>query len=290
MSEDLSALLDILHVEQLDNLLFRGFTPPGRERRVYGGQVLAQAMNAATRTVDTERRIHSLHAYFLRPGDPNASIIYDVDPIRDGRSYSTRRVVARQAGRAIFSTSMSYQLPEQGLEHQDPMPDVPPPEDIEDDNRYRARLAAIDPKRFHAQHLHAIDYRAVDRVDPIDGSPKAPHWGVWMRTNGALPDDPGLHAAMLVYMSDSHLMSTAMRPHGMTWDNPRLVNASLDHGMWFYGASRADEWHYYDLASPRSGLGRGFNRGWIYSRNGRLVATVVQEGMMRLRDQDGVEG
>ena len=285
MSESLDALLEIICVEQLDTLLFRGFTPAGRNRRVYGGQVLAQAMNAATRTVDATRRIHSLPAYFLRPGDPQAAIIYDVDPVRDGGSYTTRRVVARQHGKAICIIAMSYQLPETGLEHAAEMPAVDPPEKVESDFDYFSRLAELQPEHYRPPRQRAIDYRPVERIDYLSPHPATDRCGVWMRANGKLPDEAGIHEAILAYMSDQYLMSTALRPHGMLFHDRRLLTASLDHALWFYADSRADDWHYFDLASPRAARGRGFNHGWIYTRDGCLVATCVQEGMMRLREK-----
>ena len=283
MSKDLQQLLDNLHLEQIDTNLFRGVTPPGRNPRIYGGQVLAQAMNAATRSVDRARRVHSQHAYFLRPGDPARPVIYEVDPIRDGRRFSTRRVVARQGGRAIFNTAISYQTPEQGLEHQDEMPDVPAPETLESGFSYYTRMAQEDPARYQAPEDDAIDYRPLAYVDSHNPPPQAPRVGVWMRANGALDADPATHAQMLAYMSDSYLMSTALLPHGRSYSDPGLETASLDHGLWFYGDFRADEWLYYHLMSPRAGGGRGFNIGCIYTRDGRLIATAVQEGLMLLR-------
>ncbi len=285
VSKDLQQLRDNLHVEQLDTNLFRGVTPRGRNPRIYGGQVLAQAMNAATRSVDPGRRVHSQHAYFLRPGDPARPVIYEVDPIRDGRRFSTRRVVARQGGRAIFNTAISYQAPERGLEHQDPMPEVPAPETIESGFAYLTRMAEQDPARYQAPESDAIDYRPLAYLDEREPPPGPARFGVWMRANGTLGDAPALHAELLAYMSDSYLMSTALLPHGRGYSDPQLETASLDHGLWFYGDFRADEWLYYHLVSPRAGGGRGFNVGSVYTRDGRLVATAVQEGLMLLRGE-----
>lgn len=286
MEDALETLLERLHVEQLDTFLFRGSSPQGRMRRVYGGQVLAQAMNAAIRTVESSRRVHSQHAYFLRPGDPQHPIIYEVDPIRDGKRFSTRRVVARQGGRAIFNTSLSFQVPEAGLEHQDPMPDVPAPETLEDDLSFFGRMAERYPGRYRMPRRQALDYRVVERADPVEHDPMPPHTGVWMRATGTLPDEPGIHETLLAYMSDNYLMSTALLPHGRGYDNPGIQTASIDHGLWFYDAFRADEWLYYDIRSPRAGRGRGFNTGSVYTRDGRLVAAAVQEGLMRLKDDE----
>lgn len=286
MARDLEQLLAVLTLESLGDNCFRGHTPAGRSRRVYGGQVLAQAMSAASCTIDAARRVHSLHAYFLRPGDPAQPIDYEVDPLRDGRRFSTRRVVARQCEKAIFSTSISYQLPVDGLTHQDPMPTVAPPEELESDFAFYTRLAATHPGQFRTPRGHAIEYRPVFRPDPLAPVAMAPRYGVWMRANGALDASHNVHAQLLSYMSDSYLMSTALLPHALRFDNPAIQTASIDHGLWFYGDFRADEWLYYDLASPCAAGGRGFNIGSIYTRDGRLVATAVQEGLMQLRDAD----
>lgn len=281
VSNDLQHLLDNLHVEQIDTNLFRGLTPPGPNPRVYGGQALAQAMNAATRSVDQARRVHSQHAYFLRPGDPARPIIYEVDPIRDGRGFSTRRVVARQGGRAIFNTAISYQLPEEGFAHHEPMPAVPAPESLESDFAFYTRKSTEQPGRYHAFTRHPVDYRTLERLDRYDPPARAARFGVWMRANGTMPDDPGVHAQMLAYMSDSYLMSTALLPHAIAHDNPALQSASLDHALWLYADFRADEWLYYHLASPLAGGGRGLNIGHVYTRDGRLVAAAAQEGLIR---------
>jgi acyl-CoA thioesterase-2 len=285
-NQDLDDLLAVLHVEQLDTYIFRGLTLPSSNPRIYGGQALAQAMNAATRTVDSARRVHSLHAYFLRPGDPSRPILYDVDPIRDGRRFSTRRVVGWQGGRAMFSTSISFQIPEQGLDHQDSMPDVPPPESLEGEFAYRSRMAQEHPESFRVPRRAPVDYRPVEPINRHRPAKRPPVFGVWMRTNGTIGDEPGMHYALAAYMSDNYLMSTALLPHGYAYDSAELQTASIDHGLWFYGDFRADEWLYYELRSPRASGGRGFNMGSIYTRDGRLVATAVQEGLMRFRGGD----
>jgi len=286
MADDLSELVALLHVEQLDTCLFRGYSPAERNRRVYGGQVLAQAMNAALRTVDPARRVHSQHAYFLRPGDPTRPIIYEVDPIRDGRRFSTRRVVARQGGRAIFNTSLSFQAPVPGLEHQRDMPQTCTPESLESGFSYYTRMAELHPERHRAPRRHAIDYRPIEYIDSSDPGRREPRFGVWMRANGTLDDDPAVHAALLAYMSDSYLLSTSLLPHAYAHDSPGMETASMDHAMWFYADFRADQWLYYDLESPRAAGGRGFNLGYIHTREGVLVATSAQEGLMQLGDAD----
>ena len=285
MDQVLDALLVRLTVERESEFRFIGTSPKGRQRRVYGGQVLAQAMSAATRTVDPERRVHSLHAYFMRPGNPAEPIVYEVDPLRDGKGFSTRAVVARQSGRAIFNASLSFQIPEPGLEHQDPMPEVPPPESVQSDFDYHNALAEKDPVRYQKHGRWAMDYRVVHRADPVEHAPMPAHCGLWMRAMGTVPDMPGvpgIHETLLAYMSDNYLAATSLMPHGMGYDNERLQNASLDHALWFYGDFRADEWLYYDITSPRGAGGRGFNVGRIFTQDGRLVATAVQEGLIRL--------
>ena len=285
MDQVLDALLARLTVERESEFRFIGTSPKGRQRRVYGGQVLAQAMSAATRTVDPERRVHSLHAYFMRPGNPAEPIVYEVDPLRDGKGFSTRAVVARQSGRAIFNASLSFQIPEPGLEHQDPMPEVPPPESVQSDFDYHNALAEKDPVRYQKHGRWAMDYRVVHRADPVEHAPMPAQCGLWMRAQGRVPDMPevpGIHETLLAYMSDNYLAATSLMPHGMGYDNERLQNASLDHALWFYGDFRADEWLYYDITSPRAAGGRGFNVGRIFTQDGRLVATAVQEGLIRL--------
>lgn len=287
MSGDLQRLLEALELEQLDTLVFRATTPRSRNPRVYGGQVLAQALSAADRCVSHEQKAHSLHANFLRPGDPSTPIIYEVDPVRDGRRFGTRLIKARQGDKVIFSASISYQRPERGLEHQAPMPQVPAPEPLE---------RHYDFAHFSADEGHAgqrtpewnpIEYRPLIRKwhGPLEAQP--PRTGVWMRADGTLADDPAMHARLLMYMSDSFLMPTSLLPHGLAFDDPRIETASLDHALWFYGDARADEWIFYELYSPRSGGGRGFNLGSMYTRDGRLIATTAQEGLMHLRTEAG---
>lgn len=283
MSEDLQRLLDALDVERLDTHLFRATTPRSRNPRVYGGQLLAQSLSAADRSVPGKHRAHSLHAYFLRPGDPSRPIVYQVDPIRDGRRFSTRLVRAIQNGKAVFNAAISYQQPEAGLEHQEPMPAVPAPETLPRHYDFSFTEEQKNPGRRQAPGWNPIDYRPL--LARWNGATDIhpPHTGVWMRADGTLGDDPLLHARILMYMSDSFLMPTALLPHGLGFDHPRIETASIDHALWFYGDFRADEWLFYALHSPCSGHGRGFNLGSFYTRDGRLVATTAQEGLMHLR-------
>lgn len=279
-------LVDYLNVEQIDRYIFRGITPDDWRSRVYGGQVLAQAMNAALRTVDDSRSAHSQHAYFLRPGNPDIPIIYEVDPIRDGKSFTTRRVVAIQDGKAIFNTSISFQIAEQGLEHQQKMPDVPGPKGLDSDEEYLQRLSEEYPNLVTPGMTKAqpIEIRRLQHIDPVAPAPAEPNTGLWMRAKHALGDDNVTHQTMLTYLSDYYLMGTALLPHGVTFFNNKFQGASLDHALYFHTEFRADEWLFYHMLSPVSSGARGLNIGHIYTQDGKLVASSIQEGLMRLRD------
>ena len=292
MSEALNQLLDILKLEKIDTNLYRGVTPKTTSKRVFGGQVFAQAMRAAQDTVESERIVHSQHAYFLRPGDPSVPILYDVDDIRDGGSFTTRRVVASQRGKAIFSTSLSFQILESGLSHQSVMPECPGPEDLPDDSqswdKIREQLdpsAKVRPPKY-GPRLMPIQMRSVEPIDYINPVARKAEQFVWIKSAGELPaeQDSGLHNAILAYASDFSLMSTALMPHEVSIMNPKLQPASLDHAIWFHDSFRADEWLLYHMDSLRSSRSRGLSRGTFYSRDGRLVASTIQEGLMRLRD------
>ncbi len=287
--DDLIALLDL---EPIEVNIFRGVSPDDDRQRVFGGQVAGQALVAAGRTVDGKvgrdgagspggyRAVHSLHAYFLRPGDPSAPILYEVDRLRDGRSFSTRRVVAIQHGRAIFNLSASFKIAEEGVAHQTPMPDVAPPETGDT----FAERAAADGRSGDFDRPRAIDMRHLPTPRGIDGlEAGAPPMRVWMRADGRLPDDPLLHACVVAYASDMTLLDSATRPHGMSFDGGSM--ASLDHAMWFHRPFRADEWLLYDQYSPTAAEARGLATGTIFSQDGRLVVSVVQEGLMRSPDR-----
>jgi acyl-CoA thioesterase-2 len=284
--ELLDGLLHNLQIEQLDAFLFRGTSPKQEWPRVFGGQVLAQAMHAASTTVPEERHVHSLHAYFLRAGKPNIPIIYEVDPIRDGGSFTTRRVVAIQEGKAIFNTSMSFQKPEGGLEHQFEMPEVPGPEGLQSDADYWDEISEKFPGKIPTRppHFRAIDSRLIHRRDLFNPTVEEPVQGVWFKTATQMPDDPAAHRVMLAYISDMHFMSTCMRPQGISMTGGKLQAASLDHCMWFHEDFRVDQWMYYHMDSPRSSHARGINRGSIYTQEGILVATTAQEGLIRVHD------
>ncbi|MES9968493.1 MAG: acyl-CoA thioesterase II [Candidatus Thiodiazotropha sp.] len=285
---DINDLLNNLHVEQLDRLLFRGASLPLPLPKVFGGQVLAQSLNAAQRTVENDRHAHSMHAYFLRPGNAAAPIIYDVDPIRDGRSFTTRRVVAKQNGVAIFSCSVSFQLLEEGFDHQMSMPDkVPTPESLERNIEKiqeggKQNSGKRQPFEFP---LAAVDIRAVSFEDPYNPQPSEPVQGYWFRYEGSLDDDPDTHRTLLSYISDKELMLTGLRPHGVNMLTPGVQLASLDHALWFHTNFRVDQWLYYHIDSPRAARSRNFGRGSFYTRNGVLVASSAQEGLIRLWDE-----
>lgn len=281
----LAALIRLLDLEQLEQNLFRGRSPQDGWQRVFGGQVLGQALVAATRTVPQTRPAHSFHAYFLIGGDPTTPIIYDVDRVRDGGSFSTRRVKAIQHGQAIFVMSVSFQKEEPGLEHAVPMPDVPSPETLTPATDLMARFLDKLPEamRDYWRSEHPVDLRPVDVSRYLRREKRPPEQHIWMRANGALPDDPNLHRCILAYASDFTLLDTALIAHGKLLFDGDLQLASLDHALWFHRPFRADDWLLYSQESPSTQSARGFCQGRIFTRDGRLVASVAQEGLMRLR-------
>jgi acyl-CoA thioesterase-2 len=289
-SDAFDELRRLMQLEQLEDNLFRGISRDIGTERVFGGQVLAQALLAASRTVK-DRFAHSLHAYFLRAGDPDAPIVYDVDRSRDGRSFSSRRVVAIQHGRPIFTLAASFQVEEQGLEHQFDIPSVPQPDEVEP-------LALLPREQFDhmpksmqrwLDRFGPFEFRAIRGSDPDDRSPQPPFKELWFKLHGRLGDDPHLHRALLAYVSDFHLVGTATLPHGISWVHGNLIIASLDHAMWFHRDFRLDDWLLYVCDSPSSSGGRGLARGMIYDQKGRLVASTAQEGMIRLRRTDNAK-
>jgi acyl-CoA thioesterase II len=279
------ALLALLDLEAIEQNVFRGLSPQDRSQRVFGGQVLGQALVAATRTVE-DRICHSLHAYFLIPGDPKLPILYEVDRSRDGKSFSSRRVVAIQHGRPIFHMSVSFQAEEPGLEHQIDAPVVPRPESLESEDEARRRHIGEVPEQYREHFLRPrpIELRPVGRADWFQPEKRPPQQAVWMRATAPLPADCALQQCVLAYASDMTLLDTALLPHGIGWFSNRVQMASLDHAMWFHRPFRADQWLLYVQDSPSASGARGFNRGTIYSEDGRLVASVAQEGLMRLRE------
>ena len=279
MGDALDGLLELLDLEPIEVNIFRGVSPDEERQRVFGGQVAGQALVAAGRTVDPDRRVHSLHAYFLRPGDPHIPILYDVDRIRDGKSFTTRRVVAIQHGQAIFHLSASFHVEEEGFEHHDPMPTVPGPDELP---TFRERVAAMGddvPEWF--LRPRPIDTRNVQEPWRTEGRAAGePRQQVWMRADGTLPDDPMLHACVVAYASDMTLLDSILLPHrDVSWE--RLMMASLDHAMWFHRPFRADEWFLYDQASPSASGARGLARGSIFRSDGTLAISVMQEGLVR---------
>ncbi|MFZ5722746.1 MAG: acyl-CoA thioesterase II [Pseudomonadota bacterium] len=284
MNDALSALLGLLDVEPLENNLFRGQSHDIGNKSVFGGQVLGQALAAALKTVDPARSVHSLHGYFLRPGDVKVPIVYDVDRIRDGKSFTTRRIRAIQHGEAIFNMAVSCQLPEAGVEHQGDMPAAPAPETLKSEYDWRQEWAHHLPEKARATFVRRrpVDLRPVDPQNPFAPDRRAPKKLVWFRVDGRLPDDPRIHQALLAFASDFGLMGTAMLPHGFSWFNPDVQGASLDHAMWFHRPFRADDWLLYEMESPTAVGARGLNFGKVWSRDGRLVCSVVQEGLQRV--------
>lgn len=292
MTAPIEQLINLLDLEEIEKNHYRATSPSEGWQRVYGGQVLGQALVAASRTVEADRQAHSLHGYFLRPGDMKVPILYKVDRIRDGKSFTTRRVVAIQHGRAIFSMSISFQVIEEGLSHQFDMPDAPPPESVRDEMDIRRELMAKHPEWFEGHPLttRPIEFRPIDPADLFNPVKQAPRQMAWMRTRGTLPDDPRLHQCVLAYLSDWSLLDTATLPHGISYLQHNIQMASLDHAMWFHRSFRADEWLLYVQDSPSASGARGFNRGLIYSRDGTLVASATQEGLMRVHSKPGIDG
>ncbi len=288
MASAVQELLDIPDLEPLEVNLFRGRSPQSRWQRVFGGQVIGQALVAACRTVDelATRPPHSLHAYFLLAGDPKVPIIYEVDRIRDGRSFTTRRVVAIQHGHAIFSMSVSFHVAEHGFSHQGvAMPAVPAPDSLPEDAELRKAVLARmpEPVRRYYERERPIDLRPVE-LDRYLGKPTPDgRFHVWMRAVERLPDEPALHQCVLAYASDMMLLDASTIPHGRTLFEPTIMAASLDHAMWFHRPFRADDWLLYAQDSPSAEGARGFARGMIFARDGTLVASVAQEGMIRER-------
>jgi acyl-CoA thioesterase-2 len=279
-------LLDILDLETLELNLFRGRSPQVGWQRVFGGQVIGQALVAAQRTVAEDRHAHSLHGYFMRPGDPKVPIIYEVDRIRDGGSFTTRRVVAIQHGHAIFSLEASFQKDEPGLDHQSPMPlDVPPPEELATQPELIEKYGQDLPEavRLFWARERPLDIRPVNIAHYATRDRLPPHQNVWMRINGAIPTSRALRSAMLAYMSDMTLLDTATFPHGRSGFDPDIQMASLDHALWFHRPPVEDGWYLYSQDTPSATGARGFARGQIFARDGTLIASVAQEGLVRVR-------
>jgi len=281
------ALPESLALERLETNLFRGFNAQDSGPRIFGGQVIAQSLLAAYATVD-ERICHSLHCYFIRPGDPNTPIIFEVDRSRDGGTFTTRRVIAVQHGKQIFNLAASFQAPEDGFEHQAPMPASPDPETLPNETELQKQVMADIPEamRKWAERPRPIEMRPVDGGFFYMGKnppPRDPENQVWFRARDPIGDDVRMQQVILAYASDMSLLSVAMRPHGVHWQTRGLQSASLDHAMWFHKPTNFNDWHLYAQDSPSASGGRGFIRGAIYSQSGELVASVAQEGLVRMR-------
>lgn len=287
MTTAMGQLLDILDLEELEHNLYRGRSPQVNWQRVFGGQTIAQALVAAQRTVAADRHVHSLHGYFMRPGDIKVPIVYQVDRIRDGGSFTTRRVVAIQHGQAIFSLEASFQVDEEGLEHQFAIPDgIPGPEGLKNHHELLENASHVPEaiRRFWAKErpleLRPVDIRHYESRDKLP-----PRQNVWIKLTEKAPDDRGLRSALLAYLSDMTLLDTSTFAHGRGVFDPDIQAASLDHAMWFHRPHALDDWLLYSLDSPSSSGSRGFSRGELFARDGTLIASVTQEGLLRLRRQ-----
>jgi acyl-CoA thioesterase II len=291
VSDALDKLVDLLDLEQIEVDIFRGRSPEERVQRVFGGQVAGQALVAAGRTVPGDRPVHSLHAYFIRPGDPAVPLVYTVDRVRDGRSFNTRRVTAVQHGRPIFTLSASFHKAEEGLVHAMPMPLVPPPESLRRNvERLEEALGARLPSHFRDS---PVDLRSVGPLSieaERDPSLRSTQNLIWLRVDGDLPDDPLLHVCLMTYASDMTLLDTVLRAHGVTWYDGRTSGASLDHAMWFHRPFRADQWLLYAQESPVAFGALGLARGEVFTADGELVVSVVQEGLIRIAEKPADPG
>ncbi len=279
----LADLLKLLELERVEDRIFRGQSRDLGGARVFGGQVLGQALTAASYTVQG-RQVHSLHAYFLVAGDVNAPIVYEVEIARDGKSFSNRRVVAIQHGQPIFNMTASFQVPEEGLEHAAEMPDVPGPEGLADVRELPPEMLAKVPEKMRRflTHERPFEFRPVEPIHVIAPPRAAPKRHIWVKTVDTLPDNPDLHRNVLAYVSDYQLVSTATLPHGIHFAEGNVQLASLDHAMWFHRPFRADEWLLYAMESPNASGGRGLALGRVFTRDGALVASTAQEGVVRV--------
>jgi acyl-CoA thioesterase-2 len=284
VKELLQDLVNVLTLERLESNLFRGQSRDIGSAQVFGGQVLGQALVAASATIEG-RMVHSLHAYFMRRGDFDAPIVYEVDRARDGHHFSTRRIVAIQHGEQIFNMSASFQTAEQGREHQAGMPDVPKPEALKDSGDYSRDVLAQLPEKLRRllEHKRPFEFRPVQPPSFLSSQPQSALVQIWFRAIDRLPDDEVLHRCLLAYVSDCNLLYAALRPHGLSHATPNIAIASIDHAMWFHHDVRVDEWLLYSVDSPSASGGRGFVRGSIFRADGRLLASIAQEGLMRVR-------
>ncbi|MEA9976002.1 MULTISPECIES: acyl-CoA thioesterase II [unclassified Pseudomonas] len=285
MSQVLDDLVALLTLEPIEENLFRGRSQDLGFRQLFGGQVLGQSLSAASQTVEDERHVHSLHGYFLRPGDVALPVVYQVDRVRDGGSFSTRRVTAIQKGQPIFTCSASFQYDEKGFEHQTQMPDVVGPENLPSELELTQQRAPLISEKLREKLLcpKPIEFRPVTDIDPYNPAPTEAVKYVWFRADGSLLDIPALHKYLMAYASDFNLLTTSLQPHGKSVFQKDMQIASLDHSLWFHADLRADDWLLYAMDSPWAGNSRGFSRGSVYNRAGQLVASVCQEGLIRHR-------
>ncbi|MCK5689572.1 acyl-CoA thioesterase II [Myxococcota bacterium] len=285
MSDVLSELVELLSLEQTEPDSFRGQSQDLGWGRVFGGQLLGQALSAAEQTVEDGRAVHSLHGYFLRPAFADKPLDYAVERMRDGSSFSTRRVVAVQEGRTVFNMAASFQAPEKGLEHQDKMPEAPSPDGLLPESELVKKVAHLLPEPMRARILapRPIEIRPVEPFDMLQPKKRSSHQLVWYRATGSLPDIPSLHQYLLAYASDFHFLSASLHPHGTSWAMPDMQVASLDHSMYFYRPFRMDEWLLYSIQSPSASGSRGLVKGQFFTQDGELVACTTQEGLIRKR-------
>lgn len=285
MSQALKNLLDLLDLEKIEEGIYRGQSEDLGLRQVFGGQVVGQALYAAKQTVPLERNIHSFHSYFLRPGDSSQPIIYDVENLRDGNSFSARRVKAVQHGKPIFYMTASFQTAEEGFEHQNVMPEVPAPESLKSESEIANSMAHLIPESVREKFTceKPLEMRPVTFHNPLMGTVEEPIRNVWFKANGEMPDDPRIHQYLLGYASDFNFLPTALQPHGKGFLEPSMQVATIDHSMWFHRPFRLDDWLLYAVESTSASGARGFVRGQFYNRAGELIASTVQEGVIRQR-------
>lgn len=285
MSQVLTDLLSLLALERIEDGIYRGKSQDLGFKALFGGQVMGQSVSAALETVDPERVIHSLHAYFLRPGDAEKPVVYEVENIRDGKSFNTRRVKAIQNGKPIYYMTASFQKPEEGFEHQNEMPDVPPPEEIESYSDFIFDHQEFLPDSIRGKFISEkpIEIRPIQKYNWVHPEKSEPLCQMWIKANGTLPDDPKVHSCMLSYCSDFQFLPTSLMPHGVTHWDPSFQIATVDHAMWFHRPFRIDEWLLYSTESPSACSGRGLVKGQIFNQKGELVASTMQEGVIRQR-------
>lgn len=286
MSQVLNDLLSLLKLETIEQGIYRGQSQDLGFKALFGGQVMGQALSAAQETVESDRQVHSLHSYFLRAGDAKKPVVYEVEVLRDGRSFSARRVKAIQNGQAIFFMTASFQAPEQGVEHQDSMPQVIGPEDVPSYQDFIAKHQHILPENIRGKFLSEkpIEIKPVESYNWVSPEKMPAKSNMWIKTNGDLPDDLRVHTYMLAYTSDFQFLPTALFPHGLTHWNPNMQIATIDHTMWFHRPFRFDDWLLYSIDSPSATSGRGLVKGQIFNRQGELVASTMQEGVIRLHE------